>query len=121
MKSNFLISTQPSSDFSAAVIAAGICSPMECIAKVEKDLKRRKIKGKVFFDLLLAHGSKSNRYFVGEFDGEHFSSTRFQSADNLYQIFSILSAKILKDKENQIDSSLLSQAMRYAIKHGLPL
>lgn len=121
MKSTFLISSHPLTDYSAAVIAAGVMSPMECIAKVERDLKRRKIKGKVMFDLLLAHGSKSNRYFVGEFDGEHFSSSIFKNADNLYRDFSIVSARILKEKSNQVDSSLLSNAMRFAIKQGVPL
>jgi hypothetical protein len=120
IKTNFLISTHPSNDFSAAVLAAGISSPMECLSKVEKDLKRRKVKGKVFFDLLLAHGSKSNRYFIGDFDGEHFLSPRFQNADNLYKDFSILSARILKEKADQVDISLLSQAMRYALKQGVP-
>ena len=47
MKSTFFISIQPFRDFSAAVIAAGVTNPMECISKVEKDLKRRKVKGKV--------------------------------------------------------------------------
>jgi hypothetical protein len=120
MKSTFLISIQPLDDFSAAVIAAGVTSPMECISKVEKDLKRRKIKGKVLFDLLLSHGSKSNRYFVGEFDGEHFSSPRFQNVDSFYREFSIVSARILKEKADQVDSSLLSRAMQFAIKQGVP-
>ncbi|MFA6051586.1 MAG: type II toxin-antitoxin system RnlB family antitoxin [Methylobacter sp.] len=121
MKSSFLISIHPLSDFSAAVIAAGVKSPMETIGKVEKDLKRQKVKGKVLFDLLLAHGSKSNRYFVGEFDGEHFSSTRFQNVDSFYRDFSIMSASILKEKADQVDSSLLSRAMQFAIKQGIPL
>lgn len=120
MKSTFLISIQPLDNFSAAVIAAGVRSPMECIAKVEKDLKRRNVKGKVLFDLLLAHGSKSNRYFVGEFDGEHFSSPRFQNVDNFYREFSIMSARILKERSDQVDSSLLSRAMQFAIKQGVP-
>lgn len=120
IKTNFLISKSPSLDFSAAVIAAGITSPMECLSKIEKDLKRRKVKGKVFFDLLLAHGSKSNRYFIGDFDGEHFATPKFQNADNFYNDFSLLSAKILKEKADQVDSSLLSKAMRYALKQGVP-
>lgn len=120
IKSNFFISTFSSQDFSAAVIAAGVTSPMECLAKVEKDLKRRRVKGRVFFDLLLAHGSKSNRYFIGDFDGEHFSTPKFQNADNLYNTFSLLSAEILKEKADQVDSSLLSKAMRYALKQGVP-
>lgn len=120
MKSTFLISIQPLDKFSAAVIAAGITSPMECISEVENDLKRCKVKGKILFDLLLAHGSKSNRYFVGEFDGEHFSSSKFQNVDNLYREFSIVSAHILKEKVDQVDSSLLSRAMRFAIKQGVP-
>lgn len=120
MKSTFFISIQPLDKFSAAVIAAGTNSPMECIAKVEKDLKRRKVKGKVIFDLLLAHGSKYNRYFVGEFDGEHFSSSRFENMDNYYREFSIVSARILKEKSDQLDSSLLTRAMQFAIKQGVP-
>lgn len=120
MKSTFLISIQPLEDFSAAVIAAGVTSPMECINKVEKDLKRRKVKGKVLFDLLLAHGSKFNRYFVGDFDGEHFSSSRFENVDGFYREFSIMSARILKEKADQVDNSLLSRAMQFAIKQGLP-
>lgn len=121
MKSTFFISISPLRDFSAAVIAAGVESPMDCIAKVEKDLKQRKVKGKVLFDLLLAHGSKSNRYFVGEFDGNHFSSPKFQNADELYLDFSAVSAEILKNKSDQVDSSLLSRAMQFAIKQGIPL
>lgn len=121
MKSTFIISVSPLSDFSAAVIAAGVESPMDCIAKVEKDLKHRKIKGKVLFDLLLSHGSKSNRYFVGEFDGNHFSSPRFQNVDEFYHEFSIVSAEILKKKADQVDSTLLSRAMQFAVKQGIPL
>lgn len=120
MKSIFLISTQPLDNFSAVVIASGVRSPMECIAQVEQDLKSRKVKGKVLFDLLLAHGSKSNRYFVGEFDGEHFSVSGFQNADNFYCEFSIISARILKESFDQVDSSLLSRAMQFAIKQGVP-
>lgn len=121
MKSTFLISVKPSEDYSAAVIAAGVRSPMEFIANIEEDLRHRKVKGKVLFDLLLAHGSKTNRYFVGEFDGEHFASPRFQNVDSFYREFSIISARILKDEANQLDSSLLSRAMQFAVKRGIPL
>lgn len=121
MKSTFLIYLSPVGDFSAAVIAAGVKSPMDSIVKVEEDLKRHKVKGKVLFDLLLTHGSKSNRYFVGEFDGEHFSSPRFQNVDDFYHEFSIVSARILRERADQVDSSLLSRAMQFAIKQGVPL
>ena len=120
MKSTFFISIQPFRDFSAAVIAAGVTNPMECISKVEKDLRPRKVKGKVLFDLLLPHGSKSNRYFIGEFDGDHFSSCRFQNADEFYREFSVVSARIFKNKADQVDSTLLSRAMQFAIKRGIP-
>lgn len=121
MKSTFFVSISPLRNFSAAVIAAGVENPMDCITKVEKDLKQHKVKGRVFFDLLLAHGSKSNRYFVGEFDGDHFSSPRFQNADEDSRYFSAISAAILKEKSDQLDSTLLSRAMQFAIKQGIPL
>ena len=121
MNSNFIISISPSKDYSAAVIAAGVKNPMDCISEVEKNLKQQKVQGKVFFDLLVAHGSKFNRYFVGQFDGNHFSSSRFQNVDEFYNELSTISAAILKNESDHVDGSLLSRAMLFAIKQGIPL
>lgn len=120
MNNKFIIRTKLSADISAAVFAVGVNSPMEYLAQVEKDLKRRKVQGTVLFDLLLAHGSKTNRYFIGNFDGKQFSSPQFKNRDDCYSNYSALSAKILKDNAEKVDDSLLTKAMRFALKRGIP-
>ncbi|MCX7192539.1 MAG: type II toxin-antitoxin system RnlB family antitoxin [Proteobacteria bacterium] len=121
MNNKYLIQTKLSESFSAAVFAVGAVSPMEYLSQVEKDLKRKKVHGAVLFDLLLAHGSKSNRFFVGEFNGEHFSSPQFKNRDDCYSDFSVFSARIFKENAEKVNDSLLSKAMRFALKRGIPL
>lgn len=94
---------------------------METLADVERDLKKMKVCGRVVFDLLLANGNKINRYFVGNFDGKHFTAQQFESAKADYSVYSKLSAVLLKEYASEVDPSLLSKAMRYAIRAGIPL
>lgn len=120
MKRTYLLRTEPSGDLSAAVFAVGVASPLESLGQLEKELKRKHVRGKVLFDLLLAHGSKANRYFIGDFDGEHFRSAKFSNVDSRYKDFSAISAQVLQKNVEQVDSSLLSQAMRFALEKGIP-
>jgi hypothetical protein len=94
---------------------------MDMLADIERDLRKRKVTGKVLFDLLLAHGNKVNRFFVAEFDGKHFQQTRFQAANEKYAELSLVSARFLKEHAAEVDASLLSKAMRYALTQGIPL
>lgn len=101
-------------------MATGVLDPMEELRAIESDLRRKKIAGMVVFDLLLAHGNKINRYFVGNFDGAHFSSARLESAQSDYDSYCVASAKILQKNLEKVDASLLTQAMRYALSKGIP-
>lgn len=121
MPNSFLVSTKPEPWLSATVFAAGAISPMDMLADIERDLRKRKVSGRVLFDLLLAHGNKVNRYFFAEFDGKHFQQTRFQAANEKYAELSLVSAKFLKEHAAEVDASLLSKAMRYALTQGIPL
>ena len=95
-------------------------NPMEELGAVERDLRKKKVAGKVFFDLLLANGNKTHRYFVGEFDGQHFTSPRFQRAESEYETYSKASASILREHLPEVDASLLSKAMLFALRQGIP-
>lgn len=120
MNKHFLVSRRPAPGVEAAVFATCALNPMEELVAIERDLRKRKVTGKVFFDLLLAHGNKTNRYFVGEFDGQHFTSPRFQRAESEYETYSKASASILREHLPEVDASLLSNAMRFALREGIP-
>ncbi|MBJ5070671.1 type II toxin-antitoxin system antitoxin LsoB, partial [Salmonella enterica subsp. enterica serovar Typhimurium] len=44
------------------VYATDIYSPSEFFSKIESDLKKKKSKGDVFFDLIIPNGGKKDRY-----------------------------------------------------------
>ena len=120
MPNFFLVTTKPEPWLGAAVFAAGVVSPMDMLEDIERDLRRKKVIGRVLFDLLLTHGNKVNRFFLADFDGKHFQQTRFQAASDNYDELSQVSAKFLKDHAAEVDASLLTKAMRYALTQGIP-
>jgi len=108
-------------DVSAVVLAADIESPLEHISDVEKELTDSNVTGMVVFDLLVSHGNNRNRFFSGYFDGKSFIDRDFKSESNLYSVFSEMSAPILKNHVDALNSILLSKAMKFAIKKGIPM
>lgn len=68
MNKSFMLSTKLTHGLQAAVFATCAVSPMESLGDVERELSEKHVSGKVLFDLLLANGSKANRYFVADFD-----------------------------------------------------
>lgn len=120
MHKRFLLKTTPAPGFQAAVFATGTVSPLEALADVERELSDRNVRGKVLFDLLLSNGHKANRYFVADFDGQCFSSTGFISEMHRYDSLSPVSAKVLMGHFTEVDSSLLSSAMQFALRKGIP-
>jgi hypothetical protein len=118
---HFLVSPNPEPSLGAAVFAVGVINPLEELAAVEKDLRECHVSGRVLFDLLLAHGNKINRYFLAEFDGTRFQKENVQPAEDRYMDYSAVSVKFLKEHAEEVDPSLLSHAMQYALRTGLPL
>lgn len=120
MSLHFLVSPNPEPSLGAAVFAVGAINPLEELAEVEEDLRKQHVAGKVLFDLLLAHGNSVNRFFLADFDGVRFKTVNLQPAADRYSEFSVVSAKFLKDHSKEIDPSLLSHAMQFALRTGLP-
>lgn len=109
------------SNVQALVLASNPHSPFESLPEIERSLSQSKIKGKILFDMLLANGSKRNRFFIVDFDGVHIQLQTLTSADNDYEAFSRRSAKVLSKNLGKLNDSLLSGAMRYALMKGTPL
>jgi hypothetical protein len=121
MNKRFLLATKPFSGLEAAVFATSAVNPLELLDEVELELSKQRVAGKVVFDLLLANGHKVNRYFVADFDGAHFKGEDFTPAQSEYAALSQVSAAFLKSHLEEVSTSLLTPAMRYALKVGMPL
>jgi hypothetical protein len=121
MNRKFLVSVSPAANLGAVVFATCAVSPLEALDAVEHVLREKKVVGRVLFDLLLAHGNKINRYFMADFDGRSFSAAGFKSGEADYALFAPLSAAFLKQHIHEVDSFLLTKAMRFALKNGIPV
>lgn len=120
MNKRFILSTEPTAELQAAVFATCAVSPMEALEDVERELSEKNVSGKVLFDLLLANGNKANRYFVAAFDGHKFDHGHFHSAMHRYESLSPVSAEVLKGHYAEVDPSLLTAAMKFALRRGIP-
>lgn len=120
MNKRFLLETEPTPGLQAAVFATCAVSPMEALGDVERELSANNISGKVLFDLLLSNGNKANRYFVAEFDGRKFTGSKFDSEMHRYAALASVSAEVFKGHFAEVDPSLLSSAMQFALKRGIP-
>lgn len=121
MKRLFLISKQPTLGLAATVFAAGAASPLDMLEDVEESLRSQGVRGKVVFDLLLSHGNKINRYVYGVFDGHGFTSERLRSAQTDYEQLASLSADFLRGHLDDVDPSLLSRPLRFALRRGIAI
>lgn len=108
-------------DISACVLAADYHSPFDYLGFIGEELSRENIKGSVLFDMLLANGSKRNRYYLAYFNGASFTSLQEKAPDYYYEKFSSISANILKNHIAEIDDTLLTRAMKFAVRRGIPL
>lgn len=122
MKNNFLIESyiREKSEISALVLATDVESPLEHIHEVEQELSNCITSGLVIFDLLISHGNKRNRFLSAHFDGKKFSSYDFKVNIVSYDICSRLAATALKQHSTEINDTLLSKSMKFAVRMGIP-
>lgn len=120
MKS-FFISTPPDNDFEVAVFATGSARPSTFLGAVENSLCEKRIIGRVLFDLLLTNGSNGHRYFAAVFDGHNLGDLRPVADPVFGRRASENSARALSQHLPDLDTSMLSPAMRFAVSRGRAL
>lgn len=113
---HFLLADSPSSSFKALVFATSIERPHAYLSALAAEFKRRNLRGNVLFDLLVANGSKSQRFFAVNFDGSRFES--FEPVQPEPEIKKV-SSRFYSDHLDEFDTSLLTPAMRFALRRGL--
>ena len=105
------------------VYATDIYSPSEFFSKIESDLKKKKVGGDVFFDLIIPNGGKKDRYVYTSFNGERLTSyilNKVTETDE-YKSLSERSASFFKKNFDKINANLLSKATSFALKQGIPI
>lgn len=117
----YLLTTDSATGVNAAVFATGVRNPLEALAELECELNQKNVVGAVLFDVLLSQGSKTNRYFIGEFDGMHFKKSEIRSVADKYTAYASFSARFLREHFSEIDPALLSTQMCSAVRAGMPL
>lgn len=105
--------------YAACVMAIGPNRPFWELEDVQDDLRRRGVVGRVVFDILMANGTRTTRFFAGNFDGTAFRPMRFEEVpgdDDLRRH----SADFFLARLEDLDMDMLSPAKRYCVRHGMP-
>jgi hypothetical protein len=106
--------------YSAVVIATGTARPHEELERVAAELRKQGVRGKVVFDLLTANGTRTRRFFTADFDGQGFPSMNFETVEGDPELRHS-SAQFFSEHRHELDTALLTPAMRYALNHGIEL
>lgn len=120
MKQYVVCPSPNANKYSAVVIATGTTRPHEEMERVAAELRKRGIRGRVVFDLLTTNGTRKRRFFAVEFDGREFPTLRFEKVDGDDDLRHN-SARFFVEHLDELDTALLSPAMRYAVSHGMEI
>lgn len=115
---HFLLGKSPSDRFAALVYATSVDRPYTHLSTLATELKRRRLRGSMLFDLLVANGPKSPRFFVVNFDGSSFDSFEPMQPDSEV---TVASSQFFSDHIDEFDTSLLTPAMKFALRRGVPI
>lgn len=114
---NYFLTTQsPLEGFSVLVFPTGTERPHEHLPELALEFRRQRIKGRVVFDLLMANGARSARFFAVNFDGAEFD--RFVPMEPLPELRRE-SSRFYAEHFEEFDTALLSPAVRFALQRGI--
>ena len=114
----FLLAKSPVKEFTALVFATGTERPHSYLAALAGELRRQDVRGRVIFDLLMANGARSSRFFAVNFDGVEFDS--FEPLEPMPQL-TVETTRFYCEHFREFDTSLLTPAARFALRRGVAL
>lgn len=115
---HYLLTFSPVKDVEALVFATSVERPNEYLSILAEELRKNSISGRMIFDLLISNGPKSSRYFCADFDGFEFGRMKPIKPDASLKAVSM---KFFACHMEEFDMSLLTPAMRYALKQGIEI
>jgi len=108
--------------YKCIIFSVGYISPTEELINISKDLKKKNIKGKIIFDLLLSKGNLKNRYIELFFDGKKFDYNSLNKIDinKCEKKIINISNDFYQKKYNLIESSqILTKSIKLFLKNNL--
>ena len=96
-------------------------NPLDEKTDIEKELKRKDVKGKILFDLLLSHGNTPDRFFEAIFDGCEILEDSIKNVAIVSDEIKKLASDFYYKKQEYLENSVLSNAQRFLIKNKTPL
>ena len=100
------------------IFSLSYINPIDQKESIEEDLKKRGVKGKILFDLLLSHGNNPDRFYEASFDGEKILENSLKEAKSISKKIKSLSTNFYREQKQSFDSSVLSTAQKFLIKSG---
>lgn len=100
-------------------MAVGPNRPFWEIDEVQEDLRRQGVVGPVVYDILMANGTRTTRFFTVNFDGKAFCPMKFEEIQG-DDVLRRHSADFFLSRLDDLDMGMLSPAMRFCVKRGMP-
>lgn len=120
MKSFALINSA-CSKFEVVIMATGAELPYRHINEICEELRQLHVQGAVVFDLLASNGSRSRRFFSTSFDGDQFPVDLCLKPVDPESDVREVAANYLQKHLSEFDLTLLTPAMKFAARKGIPL
>ncbi|MEN5062392.1 type II toxin-antitoxin system RnlB family antitoxin [Luteimonas sp. TWI1416] len=120
MKSFALINSVRSK-FAVVIMATGAELPYRHINEIGEELRHLHVQGAVVFDLLASNGSRSRRFFSTSFDGDKFPPALDLKPVDPEREVREAAASYLQEHFSEFDLTLLTPAMQFAARKGIPL
>ena len=100
------------------IFSVSYLNPIDQKEAIEEDLRKRGVKGKILFDLLLSHGNNPDRFYEALFDGEKIDEDSLKAARSISKTIKRLSRSFYRDQNRCLESSVLSKAQKFLIRKG---
>ena len=100
------------------IFSISYLNPIDQKEAIEEDLKKRGVKGKVLFDLLLSHGNNPDRFYEASFDGEKINEDSFKVAKSISKTIKRLSRSFYREQYRFLENSVLSKAQKFLIRRS---
>ena len=118
MNSYYKIIETKLKSYTHIILSISYLNPLDQKDAIEEDLKKRGVKGKILFDLLLSHGNNPDRFYEASFDGEKINEDSLKAAKSISKTIKRLSMSFYREQNRFLESSVLSKTQKFLIRKG---
>ena len=98
------------------IFSLSYINPIDQKEAIEEDLKKKRVKGEILFDLLLSHGNNPDRFYEAYFDGEKINKNGLRTVKSIPKTIKKISLEFYHKQGQILECSVLSKAQKFLIK-----